>query len=597
MDALSPAWARQSCWRLLDTHFSPEHLVLAWTTWQADPMRPEGMHFVGLCQQVPSAATWASLKGQLPAAELSALVRLGEAAEPGFHRCTLAQGRWHVTLCVGELQAQLREQRFEADTVWMRSPASWDRWQLKALAGCCRRGTQLAWWTQPSEVQPVETTPLPGPLAQAGFVLEASGARYDPPWVLKTSRRVHRLQPRAPGRCAVVGAGLAGASVAAALARRGWQVQVLDAAPEPAQGASGLPVGLVVPHVSADDSPRSQLSRAGVRLMLQEAARLLLTGQDWEPSGVLELRLDGHANAPSLSRDGLSDLATLCPAASDQPLQAAWLHGCADRAALWHTEAGWIRPARLVAAWLAQPGVSFRRVADVATLQATAHGWALQDAQQNTLAEADVVVLANAGGAASLLQTWQGASAAAVYDGHLPPVHGMRGLLSWGVLPAESRDACLPFPVNGHGSLITGVPTPKGPAWYAGATYEQEANAPADDATHHASNLSKLTNLLPQAAQALAPMFAADQVRAWRGTRCVSADRLPLVGPLDGGERPTLWISAAMGSRGLSFAMLSAELLAAQLGGEPWPVPASLARFLWARRAPAPSSSLTKTSP
>ena len=39
-----------------------------------------------------------------------------------------------------------------------------------------------------------------------------------------------------------------------------------------------------------------------------------------------------------------------------------------------------------------------------------------------------------------------------------------------------------------------------------------------------------------------------------------------------------------MGSRGLSFAMLCAELLAARLGAEPWPVEASLARALHARR-------------
>ncbi len=37
-----------------------------------------------------------------------------------------------------------------------------------------------------------------------------------------------------PARCAVVGAGLAGAAVARALALRGWQVTVLDRAAQPA---------------------------------------------------------------------------------------------------------------------------------------------------------------------------------------------------------------------------------------------------------------------------------------------------------------------------------------------------------------------------
>jgi tRNA 5-methylaminomethyl-2-thiouridine biosynthesis bifunctional protein len=59
------------------------------------------------------------------------------------------------------------------------------------------------------------------------------------------------------------------------------------------------------------------------------------------------------------------------------------------------------------------------------------------------------------------------------------------------------------------------------------------------------------------------------------------------VGALDEGSEddgPSLWLSTAMGSRGLTFAMLCAELLAAQLGAEPWPVEVRLARFLNALR-------------
>lgn len=68
-----------------------------------------------------------------------------------------------------------------------------------------------------------------------------------------------------PSRAIVVGAGLAGASVAFELSLRGWQVRVLDAAPAPACGASGLPAGLVVPHVSPDDNYLAQVTRAGAR--------------------------------------------------------------------------------------------------------------------------------------------------------------------------------------------------------------------------------------------------------------------------------------------------------------------------------------------
>ena len=96
----------------------------------------------------------------------------------------------------------------------------------------------------------------------------------------------------------MIGAGLSGAAVAASLARRGWQVEVLDAAPAPASGASGLPAGLLAPHISPDDSVLSRLSRCGVRLTLQQVRALLREGVDWQQTGLLEHRVDGHAALP-----------------------------------------------------------------------------------------------------------------------------------------------------------------------------------------------------------------------------------------------------------------------------------------------------------
>jgi tRNA 5-methylaminomethyl-2-thiouridine biosynthesis bifunctional protein len=66
------------------------------------------------------------------------------------------------------------------------------------------------------------------------------------------------------------------------------------------------------------------------------------------------------------------------------------------------------------------------------------------------------------------------------------------------------------------------------------------------------------------------------QVRSWSGVRCTSADRRPLVGEIANG----LWVSTAMGSRGLTFAALCGELIAARLQREPLPLEARLAQAL-----------------
>lgn len=563
---LPPQAAGLPAWRVLDTRFDAARLYTLWQRWQDKAQRPRVLHIVALTAQAPDARTIQAMATAEQATLAEELQQQWTGLLPGLHRLSLAQGQLQLTLCIGELQPLLRELQFEADAVYLDGTQPWDRYSLKALARCCRRGTQLALDTLTPDIHKL--------LLDSGFVLEPDHARYDPPWELKTSRETLRTEAASPGTCVVIGAGLAGASVAATLARRGWLVTVLDAAPEPAAGASGLPAGLLVPHVSTDDSPRSRLTRAGLRLMRSEAQRLLQAGQDWETSGVLEQRLDGNTGLPAhwpAEGQQITHLAT--------PGTAPWRAGMAAVPALWHAQAAWIKPARLVQAWLKHSGVTFRGNTKVERLQRAGTSWQLLDRDGKLLASASHVVLANAADAPRLL-------APLGLDVTLPALQEMRGVMSSGLRQPGDEAALPPFPVNGLGSLIPAVPTEDGLAWYAGATYEDAAQSPAPASEHHRTNLDKLRTLLPAAAQALAPSFAPGTARGWGGTRCVSADRLPLVGSLEEGPQPTLWISAAMGSRGLSFAMLCAELLAARLGAEPWPVEASLARFLHARRRP-----------
>jgi len=556
---LPPQAAGLPAWRVLDTRFDAARLLALWQLWRDDAQAPRVLHVVAFCASAPDRPPQlaTSALGEELGQQWSGLL-------PGMHRLSLAQGRLQLTLCIGELQPLLREQQFEADTVFLDGSLPWNRYSLKALARCCRRGTQLAFGTLTQDLHKL--------LPESGFVLEPGHARYDPPWELKTSRETLRTEAAQPGTCVVIGAGLSGASVAAALARRGWRVEVLDAAPEPAAGASGLPAGLLVPHVSSDDSPRSRLTRAGLRLMRSEAQRLLQAGQDWAASGVLEQRLDGNPGLPAHWPVEGQQITRLASTGTE-----SWRTGMAAVPALWHEQAAWIKPARLVRAWLKHSGVSFRGNTKVERLQRAGASWQLLDREGRLLTSASHVVLANAADAPRLL-------APLGLDDALPDLQEMRGVMSSGLRQPDDESALPSFPVNGLGSLIPAVPTEDGLTWYAGATYEDATQPPATASEHHHTNLDKLRTLLPAAAQALAPFFAPGVARGWGGTRCVSADRLPLVGPLEDGLQPTLWISAAMGSRGLSFAMLCAELLAARLGAEPWPVEASLARALHARR-------------
>ncbi len=319
----------------------------------------------------------------------------------------------------------------------------------------------------------------------------------------------------------VIGGGLAGAAVAASLARRGREVQVLDAAHEPASGASALPAGLLAPHVSRDDNLLSRLSRAGVQLTLQQAQALLQPG-DWERSGVCERRAEGT------------------------------LH---------HSDAGWIRPAALVRAWLAQPGITWRGNTQVAGLRSGGSGWQVMDARGATQASAPCVVVAAAMGSESLLAG-------------LLSLNPVRGQVSWGV---RSPELALPAqPLNGNGHFLPDVPWDGGRIWLTGSTYGRGETDTSVRAGDHGANLARLGELAPEIAQQLAPGFESGAVRGWSGVRCTSRDRRPVVGEIE----PGLWVSTAMGSRGLTFAALCAELLAARLHGEPMRLEPRLAAAL-----------------
>ena len=562
-------WAGLSQFTLLDAgHCDWLNFLVLWQAWRADPQRPRLLHHVALASP-PSLVIFPPT----PDPELQTLAEPLQAALwgllPGFHRLAFDEGRVLLTVGVGDVQTLLRQHTVAADAVWLDFEAAGAQASVhafKALATCCQRGTRLAASQMPPEALK--------PLTQCGFTTHAHTpvwrGEFNPAWRLK-----HAASNAAPpiGSCTVVGSGLAGAAVASSLARRGWHVTVLDATDAPASGASGLPAGILAPHVSPDDSLLSRLSRAGVRITLQQAAALLDEGRDWSPTGVLERCLDHPRRLPAAWQVG----GTLASAAHDwvRPSSHAERAACGlaaddDGLALWHVRAGWVKPAQLVQAWLRTPGVQWRGQSTVGQLERVGAAWhALGDAGE-LLASSDLVVLAAGYATAALVAP-------------LAPtpltLQAIRGQVSWAAHAPGTASACPLFPVNGHGHLLANLPlgsTGDQLAWLIGASFERDSTSMAPKASDDQHNLQRLHTLLPNCAQSLTQ--AASELHAWAGVRCATPTRLPSVGPVAGADG--LWVCTGMGSRGLTFAALCAELLAAQLHGEPWPVEKRLAQAL-----------------
>lgn len=567
---LPDAWSGRAQWRILETGFGLGlNFLTSWQAWRDDPSRPGLLHVVSVEAYPVGSQDIARAAAAYP--ELEPLARELAAQWtgllPGVHRLAFEDGRVLLTLCIGDVQAMLRTQRhFEADSIFLdgfspdRNPDMWSLDTLKSVSRFARRGTRLATWTI--------ARALRDNLQQLGWQThKAKGlppkrdrleAAFEPSWKLRRAALPVEQAERA-GTCLVIGAGLAGAAVAASLARRGWEVTVFDAADRPAAGASALPVGLMAPHVSPDDALLSRLTRAGIRATWQQLVQHLVDGQDWSATGVLERR--EAARLPTgWSEAGPNESWHATAAQSN----AAGLGE--DTVALWHARAGWVRPSRLVDAWLALPRIQVRLGVRVTRIEKHDGQWSVSDEQGQRLAQADRIVIA-AGYASQ-------AFAPAL------PLQPVRGQVAYGHA-AHGLPAC---PINGDGHLIARVPDGINELWLAGSTYDRDSNSAALRDEDLRANLERVERLHPAAARTLQERQASGTMQAWAGVRCASGDRRPLVGPADPGQPDGPWVCTALGSRGLSFAALCAELLAAHWHGEPLPLSASQAKALDTRR-------------
>lgn len=315
--------------------------------------------------------------------------------------------------------------------------------------------------------------------------------------------------------------------------------------------------GAAAQRHAADPEPDWEgLGMACTRRWLEDFSQLglLQRGLDWQACGTAE-SLDFDQKNPS-----------------PQPLtNPAWQ---------WQPQACWVKPARLVAACLAQPGIACTWQARVEKIGQQGTGWVLQLADGRQL-HADAVVLAASLDSARLLrdlppapprsalgrfQRKQLLNASAGQVIYAPWQADWQRFLPPLPQPWLGSATQPPYACNGHGHFVPAVPQDDGRAyWYSGATYVDSADAQAaNTAADEAANVQRLRELLPAFAPTLAQQQQGQQgqIQRFVGVRCTTPTRLPKVQAL----APGLWLCAGFGSRGLSHAPLAAEFLAAQIG-------------------------------
>ncbi|MEM8941540.1 MAG: bifunctional tRNA (5-methylaminomethyl-2-thiouridine)(34)-methyltransferase MnmD/FAD-dependent 5-carboxymethylaminomethyl-2-thiouridine(34) oxidoreductase MnmC [Pseudomonadota bacterium] len=390
--------------------------------------------------------------------------------------------------------------------------------------------------------------------------------------------------PATTERVLVIGAGLAGAHVAAALARRDVPTTVRDTGPV-AGRASGNAQGVLYTRLSHQRSVLGDFSLAA----FQFASRLyrsLLEG------GALESGIEGELCGCLFTGFSPSALDKLAESLSELPDLGVVLTQQAASAkfgtellwpALFLPDSGWLRPSSVCRALLESPSIDVQTERPSMALKHEGGRW-LASCDGESTSEYSSVVIA-AGVSTTELDP----------EVNLPTgvVRGQTTQLPASLLPPLQTALC-------HRGYL--APASEGEHCIGASFHPGDASRdlrPADN--EH--NIRKLADALPLARGALEALDPA-ALAGRAEVRCVSPDYLPMVGQIHdessteaayaplrrkakavieasgAHQHPGLFVSTGFGSRGLSYAALAAEVLASQICGEAPAVSRNLNRAL-----------------
>ncbi len=582
-DHLSPLPCAPARHVVLDTDFGDgERFLRRWSDWRRAATPQTALTFIAIAPLPPSRqalAGWA--RHPLLADTAAELARHWPPLTPDLHTLVFEAGLVTLLLAVGGVDRWLSQLLAPVNEFWLRGnaggPPDWDLRQYKAVGRLA--AAQATVWvpgatgTHQHALRTAGFEPVdgPGPCWQARLP-EALDPRRR--WPSPAGRR-----PAGRARSAVViGAGLAGASAARALAGQGLQVTVLEQHGTPAAEASGNVAGLFHGVAHAQDGAHARWLRAGAL-----RTRQLLDGP--VHSGRVMGQLGGLLRGADADQQGPPDWLEAQGLPPDyvhwlSQAQASTAAGCdLTRPAWYYPGGGWVNPPGWVAWCLAQPHIEVRTAQAVAGIEPSGEGgWTARGSGGQVLAQADILVLANAHGIADLLpeaarqRPW--------------PWQRRRGQVSQ-LNAAQAQDLPQPqLPLTSGGYLIS-LPPALGGGLLCGATNQSGDPDPACREADHRHNLAQITALTGQATD---PAWAS-QLAGRVGWRLGVDDRLPVVGPVPAGgpaggyrwEQPQhvpriegLYVLGALGSRGLSLAPLLGEVLAAWVCGSAMPVGADL---------------------
>lgn len=578
------------------------NFLLTWQAWRASPAPRPDLHFLSIEKHpltrhdlARALANWPTLA---PLADI--LLAAYPGLLPGQHRLLLEDGvrldLWWEDAANALEDMAGREQPL-VDAWYLdgfapaRNDAMWSAQIIDAMAALSRPGASFATFTAAGHVR--------RKLADAGFwVSKVAGygrkreclrgvfeRPHEHPIETSTLRwDLRNDQQDRPASVLIVGGGLAGCTTAAALARRGIAVTLLEQGAL-ASGGSGNDQGVIYTRLSRQHSSLVDFAVPGFQFATRFYQAMFRAGELTAPrdGDLCGCFAQSHNTAEmAVLRDALTGLEELAQVLD--PQQASALLGIEQPCGgYWYPGSGWLHPAALCRALTARDGIRVLEHCGEVTLHSDGTHWqALADG--TTLAQASVAIIATGPGTSAMAPcSWL-------------PLQSIRGQVT--TVPATPASHSLRAVLCHEGYI---APARDG-AHSIGASFNVHISDPAARADDNCDNLAKLAAAVPAWQDALHSLDAS-ALGSRVSYRCTSPDYLPVVGPVPdfdafirdfeplrrdarqalshrGSYLPGLYVNAAHGSRGLASAPIAAELLASLLCGEPLPFSRTLSRAL-----------------
>jgi len=464
---------------------------------------------------------------------------------PGLHRRNFCDGNVRLHLVYGDAGQCLAEADFTAD-VWFldgfspaKNPALWDQSVMQQIARLTQAGGSFATFTAARHVR--------DSLASAGFDVSKRpgfGRKREMLVGLKAGKWRSSTGNHAGLKTGIIGGGIAGASVAAGLAMRGGFPHIIDANPTLAGGASGNRLALQSPRLAVDHNHFSQLSAdclsyaAWYSDLCEASVQKGVISLDWpEREAIRQEKFRGQLWPDDLMTPVDRVQSSIC-AGIEMPLGG-----------MYHKWGRVIEPAAFTRA-LAAPA-ELHLGFDVTSVTRTSDGYLLFSKDGDSLYFDRLVITAGAS---------------------LETVNQLLGIDGVSIDITSGQVSQVPS-VARLANLATGVSF----GGYLTASHNgfHELGASFDrTASRHISGHANIENRdrLPPELASMMPDPADYEARV--SLRASAPDRAPVIGCLSEGG---LYVLGALGARGLTFAPLLGDLLAAHIMA----LPMVLDRRIW----------------